>query len=95
LLGLNRVAGVLPLVVGGLELGRWDVADRLQQPAVVEPVDPLQGGVLDVVDALPGTRRRMSSVLYSPMIVSASALSNESPREPTEATAPASARRSV
>src|SRR6266498_2058179 len=41
-------------MVGGLELGRWDVADRLEEPAVVEPVDPLQGGVLDVVDALPG-----------------------------------------
>jgi hypothetical protein len=39
--------------------------------------------------------RRISSVLYSPMIVSARALSNESPREPTEQTAPASARRSV
>ena len=42
-----------------------------------------------------GPRRRISSVLYSPMIVSASALSNESPREPTEVTAPASASRSV
>ena len=41
-------------MVGGLELGRWDVADRLQQPAVVEPVDPLQGGVLDLIDAFPG-----------------------------------------
>jgi hypothetical protein len=41
---------------------------------VVEPVDPFQGGVLEVVDALPGPRRRISSVLYSPMIVSARAL---------------------
>jgi hypothetical protein len=41
-------------MVGGLELGRWDVADGLQEPAVVEPVDPFQGGVLDLVDALPG-----------------------------------------
>jgi len=40
--------------VGGLELGRRDVPDRLEQAAVVEPVDPLQGGVFDVVDALPG-----------------------------------------
>jgi len=38
----------------GLELGRRDVADGLQEPAVVEPVDPLQGGVLDLVVALPG-----------------------------------------
>jgi hypothetical protein len=40
--------------VGGLELCRWDVADRFQEPAVVEPVDPLQGGVLDLLEALPG-----------------------------------------
>jgi hypothetical protein len=41
-------------MVGGLELGRRDITNGLQQPAVVEPVDPLQGGVLDLVDALPG-----------------------------------------
>jgi hypothetical protein len=40
-------------------------------------------------------RWRINSVLYSPMIGSASALSYESPREPTEVTAPASAKRSV
>jgi hypothetical protein len=48
------VAGILPPVVGGLELGRRDIADRLQEPTVVAPVDPLQGGVLDLVKALPG-----------------------------------------
>src|SRR4029453_15601974 len=42
-----------------------------------------------------GPRRRISSVLYSPIVLSAKALSKESPREPTEVTAPASARRSV
>jgi hypothetical protein len=45
-----------------------------------------------------GARRRpvqrMSSVLYSPIVDSASALSTESPREPIEVTAPASASRS-
>jgi hypothetical protein len=91
----NGVTGVLLSLECGLELGRRDVADGLQEPAVVEPVDPFQGGVLEVVDALQGPRRRTSSVLYRPMIVSASALSNESPREPTEVTTPASARRSV
>ena len=50
----NRVAGVLLSLECGLELGRWEVADGLQKPPVVEPVHPLQGGVLDVVDALPG-----------------------------------------
>ena len=33
--------------------GRRDVADRFKQPPVVEPVDPLQGGKLDWVDAPP------------------------------------------
>jgi hypothetical protein len=56
----------------GLELGRRDIADRLQAP-----------------------RRRISSVLSSPMIVSARALSNELLAGPTEVTAPASVRRSV
>jgi hypothetical protein len=54
LLESSRVAGILLSVEGGVELGRRDVADGLQEPAVVEPVDPLQGGVLDLVDALPG-----------------------------------------
>jgi hypothetical protein len=34
-----------------------DVADGFQEPAMVEPVDPLQGGVLDLVDALPWAAR--------------------------------------
>jgi hypothetical protein len=50
----SRVAGVLLSLVCGLELCRWDIADGLQETAVVEPVDPFQGGVLDLVDALPG-----------------------------------------
>jgi hypothetical protein len=41
-------------MMGGLELDRWDVPDGFQEPAVVEPVDPFQGGVLDLVQALPG-----------------------------------------
>ena len=45
----SRVAGALLSLECGLELGRRDVADRLQEPAVVEPVDPLQGGVLDLI----------------------------------------------
>jgi hypothetical protein len=45
--------GLLP-PGGGLELRRREVADGLQEPAVVEPVDPLQGGVLDLVKAFPG-----------------------------------------
>jgi hypothetical protein len=45
--------GILLCWECGFELGRWEVADRLEEPAMVEPVDPLQGGVLDLVDALP------------------------------------------
>ena len=37
-----------------LELHRWDVAAVAVQTPVVEPVDVLQGGDLDVVEALPG-----------------------------------------
>jgi hypothetical protein len=87
--------GILLWSEGGFELGRRDRTNGRQEAAMVEPVDPLQGGVLDLVEALPGPRRRISSVLYRPMIVSARALSKLSPREPTEATAPASASRSV
>jgi len=32
---------------------QWHVADRLQQPAMVEPVDPFQRGILDGVDGAP------------------------------------------
>src|SRR6266508_1823177 len=40
--------------MGGLELRRRNVADGLEQTAMVEPVHPLEGGVLDLVDAPPG-----------------------------------------
>ena len=36
-----------------LELGWRDVADRLEQAAVVEPIDPLKRRVFDVVDPFP------------------------------------------
>src|SRR5687768_9915861 len=40
-------------MIRGLEL-RWrHVADRLEQPAVVEPIDPFQRAVLDRVDVAP------------------------------------------
>ncbi|MDB5578963.1 MAG: hypothetical protein JWR80_4139 [Bradyrhizobium sp.] len=31
--------------------GRWDVADGLKQPALVEPVDPFERGVLYASDS--------------------------------------------
>ena len=72
-------------VVAVLVLGRWDEAEFAVESLVVEPVDVFEGGELDVVEAAPGAL----------MADSAMALSNESPLEPTEATAPAWARRSV
>ena len=46
------------------------------QPAVVVPVDPLQGGDLDLVDGRATDRGGLiSSVLNSPIVVSARALS--------------------
>ncbi len=41
-------------VVEVLELDRRDVAAGAVQSAVVQPVDVLQGGQLDVVEAAPG-----------------------------------------
>ncbi len=40
-------------VVVVLELDRWDVAAGAVESSVVEPVDVLQGGQFDVVEALP------------------------------------------
>jgi hypothetical protein len=95
LLESDSTAGVLPLVVGGLELGRWDVPDGLQEPAVVEPVDPLQGGVFDLVQALPGATPtdqfgllQADDRLGQGVVVAVAAGAHR-------VTAPASARRSV
>lgn len=35
-------------------LGRWDVAELAVEPSLVEPVDVLGDGDLEVVDACPG-----------------------------------------
>jgi hypothetical protein len=41
--------------VEGFELRGWDVAELAVEAALVEPVDVLGDGDLDVVDAGPGT----------------------------------------
>ena len=41
-------------VVDLFELGRRDVAVGFEEAAVVEPVDPFEGGVFEVVEAAPG-----------------------------------------
>src|SRR5262245_41609480 len=40
-------------MVGLLELGRWDIAERLEQAVAVIPRDPLEGRELDVLEPLP------------------------------------------
>jgi hypothetical protein len=50
-------------IISGFRLGRWDVADGLKQPPVIEPVDPLERGHLDGLQVTPRPKpmnRRMS-----------------------------------
>jgi hypothetical protein len=82
-------------MIGLLELGRRDVAERFEQAARVVPRDPLQGRELDVLQALPGPPPVDLLGLDNPITVSASALSYESPVLATDSSIPASARRSV
>ncbi|MBB5696113.1 hypothetical protein FHS87_004183 [Roseomonas pecuniae] len=45
---MRRQGGLLkPGVIARLGFSRWHVADRLEEAVVVEPVHPLEGGVLD------------------------------------------------
>ena len=67
--------GGLLTVVGSLEFGRWDVAAGFEKTPVVEPVDVLEGGDFDLLDGAPRAARFDSSVLNSPITLSASALS--------------------
>jgi len=53
--GLDE-GGVLT-VTGLLEFDGRDVAARLEQAAVVDPVDVLQGGDVDLLDGPPRRRR--------------------------------------
>ena len=41
-------------VVEVFELRRWDAAEVVEDGAVVEPVDPFEGGEFEVVEAAPG-----------------------------------------
>ena len=40
-------------VVVGFELGGWDASEFVEESSVVEPVDPFEGGELEVVEAAP------------------------------------------
>lgn len=49
---IDVACGSIILIFG---FGRRDVADGLEQPTMVEPVDPLEGGVFDRLEAAPRT----------------------------------------
>ena len=82
-------------VVGGFRFGQGYVADRLQQTAMIEPIDPFERGVLygferpprpapvDDLGFVEAVDRLGASVVVT------------SPTLPTDGTRPASARRSV
>ena len=42
-------------VVRRFQLCRWHMVIRLQEPPVIEPVDPLEGGELHSLEVAPGT----------------------------------------
>jgi hypothetical protein len=66
------------------------------EPAVVVPVGPLPGGQFDAVEPFPGAAVVDEfRFLNRPISLSASALSNASPTEPTLGATPTSARRWV
>ncbi len=41
------------LIVHLFEFGRWYVANRSQEPLLIEPGHPVESGELDIVDSLP------------------------------------------
>ena len=57
----------LPPIVHRFELRRWDVPDGLEKPTMVEPVDPLERGELDVVEAPPRPRQADHLRLVEPV----------------------------
>jgi len=52
---LRLRSGVDVTVVVGFVLDWWEVVDAAVEPHFVEPVDPAEGGELEVVDPAPGT----------------------------------------
>ena len=42
-------------IIHQFKLRRRNVANWFEQPAVIEPIDPIECGVLDIVELTPGT----------------------------------------
>jgi hypothetical protein len=50
----RRDGGLVELrIIARFGFGRRNVSDRLQQPSIVEPVDPFERGELDLFEAAP------------------------------------------
>lgn len=66
-------------IVSGFRLGGRDASDWLEKTAIVEPVDPFEGGELDGFEAAPRSASMDDLGLeqpVDPLIVSASAPAN-------------------
>ena len=81
-------------MIAGLELRGRNHPELPVELAVVEPVDVRQGGERHIVEPLPRPLVADQLGLVEAVERFGEALSYESPREPTDATTPASARRS-
>ena len=79
-------------VVSLLGVDGCEIVAVLERATVVEPVDPLGGGDLEVVEAFPWPTALISSVLYSPMTDLANALSYDERMAPVEGLIPAQER---
>jgi hypothetical protein len=95
-LGLRDLLGLLVLtVVDGFVFCGWDVAERAVQAALVPPLDPCQGGQLDLFGGPPGAVAADPLRLVQPVDRLGERVVVAVTLEPTEATAPSSARRWV
>ena len=83
------------IVVDGLVLGRWAIATGGMKPPMIEPVDVLQGGQLELVEVTPGPVSFYQLGLVQAVYRLGERVVVRISFTPTETDAPASARRSV
>lgn len=94
-LALRRASGERQIpIVSFLRFGRRHVPEQAEQATVVIPVHPFERREFKAC-SVRHDRRCTTSALYSPLIVSASALSYESPTLPADGCTPESTKRSV